>query len=47
VWSEKGKQPKFPRVFADNAGCVRSHVASTYRETVTLPPGVTLSVIVQ
>jgi hypothetical protein len=26
---------------------VRSHVASTYQETVTLPPGVTLSVIVQ
>ncbi|MEW9581829.1 hemagglutinin [Paraburkholderia sp. DGU8] len=25
----------------------RSHVASTYQETVTLPPGVTLSVIVQ
>lgn len=26
---------------------VRSHVASTYQETVTLPPGVTLSVVVQ
>ena len=26
---------------------VRSHVASPYQETVTLPPGVTLSVIVQ
>ncbi|QQC66480.1 M30 family zinc metallopeptidase [Paraburkholderia ginsengisoli] len=26
---------------------VRSHVASTYEETVTLPPGVTLSVVVQ
>jgi preprotein translocase subunit SecB len=25
----------------------RSNVASTYQETVTLPPGVTLSVIVQ